>query len=98
MGYVIRYSGEEPKTSPKASRFSRLPGLTAAFLLAFLLLTKLFWPAGSDKLREFLLPGDPDVTAGAITALVEDLREGQPVSDSVTAFCAEILAHAEYPD
>ena len=98
MGYIITYDGEEPGKIPTIRRRSRLPALTFAFLLAFLLLTKLFWPAGTDKLRRILLPGDPDVTAHAATALVDDLRTGEPVGEAVKTFCGEILAHAEYPD
>ena len=97
MGYVIQYSDGDCKKSKYSGR-SGLPAMTAAFFLAFLLLTKAFWPAGSRILREIFIPGDPEITGGAISNLVDDLRAGEPLKDSVAAFCSEILAHAEIPD
>lgn len=98
MGYVIRYGTEEPVTKAPKIYGTRLSVMTAGFFLMFLMLAKLFWPAGSDKVREFLLPGDAEATGRAVTVLVEDLRAGEPVGDAVKAFCGEILTHAEYPD
>ena len=98
MGYIIAYDGGDPGKMYTTRRRSRLPGLTLGFFLAFLLFTKLFWPAGAAQLRQILLPGDPDVTQQAVTVLVEDLRAGEPVGAAVKAFCSEILIHAEYPD
>lgn len=98
MGYMIAYDGSDTGKKYTVCRRSRLPELTFGFFLAFLLLTRLFWPAGAAQLRQFLLPGDPDVTQQAVTVLVQDLRAGEPVGDAVKAFCSEILIHAEYPD
>lgn len=98
MGYVIRYDCGESHSGSASSRCSRLTAMTAGFLLAFLLLTKLFWPEGSAMLRQFLIPGDPDVTSQAVSVLVDELRAGKPMGDTVQAFCAEILNHAEFPD
>lgn len=97
MGYIIAYNGADAVKRATMHRKSKLPALTVAFLLTFLLLTELFWPAGKEKLRHILLPGDPDVTAHAVTVLVDDLRAGEPVGEAVKAFCSEILDHAEYP-
>lgn len=99
MGYRIDYEDYAALRRKSAHRSSfRLAGLTAAFFLSFLLLTHAFWPAGRAKLRSLLLPGDPEVTGQALSSMVEDLRAGKPLSDSVTAFCREILEYAQYPD
>lgn len=98
MGYTIAYHGADAAKKTTVRRRSQLPVLTAAFLLVFLLLTNLFWPAGRNKLRHIILPGDPDVTAHAVTVLVDDLRAGAPVGEAVKTFCSEILDHAGYPD
>ena len=98
MGYRICYDwGEAPETRTGKGR-SRLPAMIAGFFLIFLLLTGLFWPRGTAKLRKLILPGDEAVTGQALTVLVEDLRAGEPVGDAVRAFCGEILTHAQYPD
>lgn len=98
MGYIISYGSSQAVKTPIPNRSSRFAMLTLAFFLAFLLLTKLFWPAGDAKLRRFLIPGDPEVTGHAASVLVDYLRSGEPVGDAVKAFCSEILTNAEYPD
>lgn len=47
---------------------------------------------------DFLIPGDRDVTKEAFNTMVEDVREGERVSEAITAFCEEIFAGAEYKD
>ncbi len=93
MSYRIEYGGGNAVRKP--GRGNRLPVLTAGAFLLFLLLTQAFWPEGTAALREFLLPGDSEVTAHAFSAMAEDLQQGIPVSDALTAFCREILAHGE---
>lgn len=97
MGYRIEYGELTPaprRTSPGSRRFALL---LTAFFLTFLILTQLFWPAGAEKIRQFCLPGDADVTARAASALIEDLKGGMAVSDAVTAFCEEILDSGKDP-
>ena len=98
MGYIISYHGADSVKIPTVPRRSRMLSLTLGFFLAFLLLTRLFWPAGSAKLRQFLIPGDPDVTGHAAALLVEELRTGEPAGEAIKAFCSEILSYADYPD
>jgi hypothetical protein len=47
---------------------------------------------------DFLIPGDREVTKEAFNTMVEDVREGESVSEAITAFCEEIFAGAEYKD
>lgn len=98
MSYVIRYGSEDTRTKASRIHRTRLSAMTAGFFLGFLLLTKLFWPDGTSMLRQILLPGNEEVTARAVTVLVEDLRAGEPVGDAVRAFCGEIIAHGNDPD
>ena len=98
MGYRICYDGGEAPKKWAGKGRSRLPVMTAVFFLVFLLLTKLFWPAGAAELRQILIPGDPEVTAQATSGLIRDLRAGEPVGVAVKTFCGEILTHAQYPD
>lgn len=70
----------------------------AAGLLLVCLLVRLLWPASMDKLRQMLIPGDPEVTGRAASEMVSQLHEGVPVGDAVQAFCREILDEAGYPD
>ncbi len=93
MSYRIEYGGGNAVRKP--GRGNRLPVLTAGAFLLFLLLTQAFWPEGSAALRDFLIPGDSEVTTQAFSAMSEDLCEGIPISDALMAFCREILTHGE---
>ena len=94
MAYRIDYE----ETDKHRSDNGRQPGLyarTAGFFLLFLLLTKLFWPAGEAKLHKILAPWDAEVTAQAFSDMVTDLRSGRDFTSAVTVFCREIIADAE---
>lgn len=82
MGYSIQYSPQTNHKFPvKTKKKVSVPWLlTGVALLALLL--------GGWKL---LLPGDPTVTANALSHLVEDVRSGDSVGEAVTAFCREII-------
>ena len=98
MGYRITYVNSTIRRRRTGIHPLRLQGLIGAFLILFLLLTNAYWPAGAQKLREFLIPGDPEVTMLAAEELVQDLHSGEAVSDAVAAFCREILESAEAAD
>lgn len=95
MGYVIRYDGTIHGKQGHRSECSHLGQWVGAFFLVFILLTMAFWPAGADKLRTMLLPGEPAAREQAVTALVEQLQGGQGMESALTAFCQEILSNAE---
>ena len=98
MGYQIRYdAGKAVKTGLKERKPAAV-GMVAAGLVAVCLLVRLFWPAGMDKLRQMVIPGDPEVTGRAAEQMVSQLHEGVPVGDAVQAFCREIMDEAGYPD
>lgn len=98
MGYQIRYdAGKAVKTGLKERKASAI-GVLAAGLAVVCLLMRLIWPAGVDKLRQMVFPGDPEVTGRAAEQMVSQIHEGVPVGDAVQAFCREILDEAGYPD
>lgn len=47
-----------------------------------------------DTLLRWLLPGDSAVTAAALGELAENVQEGVPAGEAITAFCREILNNA----
>ena len=98
MGYQIRYdAGKAVKTGLKERKRSAV-GMVAAALVAVCLLVRLFWPAGADKLRQAVMPGDPEITGRAASEMVSQIHEGVPVGDAVQAFCRQILDEAGYSD
>lgn len=92
VGYRITY-GQPFEGKQYSQPKGRRRAMTALALAVFLLLTHFFWPEGRAMLRQLLIPGDPDVTAGAFDTLVRQVRAGEAVSDALRAFCQEILYH-----
>ena len=92
MGYRIAYSPEDNRRYPMHKRY-KIKRKWIIPVAAFLILTAVLF-SRVDALRRFLLPGDPDVTQAAITTMVEDLKTGEPLYDTVTAFCREIIQNA----
>lgn len=97
MGYHIQYGKTIIKTEHATPIFRSKIKLT---LVAILLATTIIgYTAYSykDALQEYILPGDAVVTASALDALIDNVRAGENLKDSVTAFCLEIMDHADIP-
>ena len=93
MSYKIAYSffGEEKKMPKDVGRRNRIAaGLLVAVLVIGAMTVK---TRGLPFVTEYLLPGDPAVTAAALEGMVADLKEGDSLYDAVTAFCREIVEH-----
>ena len=98
MSYRINYGHPSDKRYPAASGQGRLPSMICAAFLLFLLLTNTFWPSGRALLKDLFIPGNPETTANAFSGLMEDIREGEELSEALTVFCREILFDEEIPD
>lgn len=95
MSYRIIYGQASGKQYPPQKRKSRLAAFLPCALLAFVLLTRLFWPKGTEALRELLIPGDNQATTAAFSTLAENVQQGAPLPDALRAFCREILNESE---
>ena len=91
MGYRIQYGDTPVFAKRQKMRLSRIIGLSLCFLVLLILLSWGFWPEGRTVLRDFLVPGDPDVTLHGLEVLTQELRDGENFSDAVTAFCREVI-------
>lgn len=81
MAYRIDYPGRRKKRQFPYWIF---------LILAFVVL--LVVP--KDDLEYWLLPGNPEVTAQALSELVKTLRQGTNAGQAVAAFCGSILRGA----
>lgn len=81
MAYRIDYPGRRKKR--------RFP-YWILLILAFAVLLAV----PKDDLEYWLLPGDPEVTAQALSELVKTLRQGTNAGQAVAAFCGSILRGA----
>lgn len=95
MAYRIVYGEPIPKPVQVHSSPLRIQILTAGCLLTFLMLVKIWFPAGTRKLQEYLLPAQPSVTQQALDNLVMSVRCGNDFKDAFTVFCQEIITHDE---
>ncbi len=91
MGYKIVY-GPVQETAPKRTgRGGRLRTMTALFFLLGCLSVRTLWPEGASLLRVILLPGTPTATEAAFSEMMTALRDGEPVSETVAAFCRVVV-------
>ncbi len=91
MGYRITYEQSTIKTTlPRVHRTVNLKKWIWSAAICIVLVAI----CTSSKVRSFLLPGDPEITEKALITLADDLKEGDSLSDAVTAFCREILDNA----
>ena len=95
MSYRIEYGPEVPTCYRKKRRTGRLQTMTAVCLLLFVLLVRSFFPAGTKKLRQILLPDAPSVVQTAYTEFVSAMRGGQSVGDAFTVFCQHVIDNEE---
>lgn len=91
MGYQIMYSPEDnhkyPAYKPKSKNRWLFPVvITIALLVAAGI------PNVRNSLERWLIPGDAQVTKAAFSAMLDQLRTGEPIDEAVTAFCREIIA------
>lgn len=95
MAYEITYSPQENHRYPifrprkKTPKWLLCVALAAAIALA---IPQVRWQIG-----QALLPGDKDTTREAVTAFVEDVRQGVSIPDAFQAFCKEIVKDVEVP-
>lgn len=90
MGYRIVYGPEPAMPQPKSgSSYTKV--LAALFFLIFVWIVRHCWPEGREVLARYLLPGEQTAAQAAFSVLLENLRHGVGMVDSLTVFCQEML-------
>ena len=92
MAYQIRYDSVKAPKGKSVGLRGWMAASVVVLLIAGALVVKSAW---LPWVQDVLLPGDPAVTAAALEEMMVDLREGQSLKETLTAFCREILANAE---
>lgn len=88
MGYIIRYGHDLPYMRSNKSEHLKTGTIIVTGILAIAALMICTNWAGA---REILLPGFDEHTAVMLEELIAQLSSGQPFSDTVSAFCKEII-------
>ena len=91
MAYRIVYGGEPRRKRAGRGVGLRFQTMTAACLLVFTLAVSQFWPQGTAKLREYLIPD----SHAAVLELMANIQAGEPVEQALTAFCRQIIQDAK---
>ena len=91
MAYRIVYEPEIKSHVPTKRKSYSLVKYVVSLVLLVVIVVFVNLPTVKCALRYILLPGDPDITLSAGKELVETLKNGGTVRESVTVFCMEIL-------
>ena len=95
MSYSVEYNPELRKTYPTRKRkLQNLPIKSIAITMGIMIALYAVHTLGILRL---IIPGDPAVTTGAFSTMVEDVRSGQTVSDAVFSFCRNIVTGGMQP-
>ena len=88
MGYRIAYGQKSRKN--KGYRWHCLPITLLLMILA--IINAIYYCSGNfSNLREKLMPWTQPEVQSAFHVLRNEIAQGQPMGDSVAAFCMEIL-------
>ena len=88
MSYCIAYNPELNTKYPKRKYTKQFPIKKLLFLTIILVTSYVFLQA---KLYRYFIPGDPDVTVPAFSAMVNRIGDGVSVNDALVEFCNEII-------
>ena len=91
MGYFTEYNPELRKRYPSLSRMRRKWPQTMLLLLAVVLTCAVF---DHYKLLWYLFPGNPELTAEAVSVMVDCVERGEPIREALLNFCAVIIGNA----
>ena len=94
MGYSVYYGPDMPRFTSKKRNHG---GFIGAVLIFMVCAMAIGWalPQQTERFVQALFPWTQDQVQIAFAELRQDVREGQPLSDAVTAFCREIIDDAQ---
>lgn len=95
MSYTVEYNPELRNSYPmKQKKRQKIPVKT--FVVAFIIVVALYIFDAVGFLQ-YIIPGDPTVTAGAFYDMVEQVRAGQTVSEGILTFFKDVITGGMYP-
>lgn len=93
MGYRIQYGPPLNSEKKYIKKYKRNLWIACLVIIVFagLCVAKYTNP---ELMREFIIPGDAEVTSNAFAQMTEQIRQGAAVKEAFTDFCVEIIEHA----
>ena len=89
VSYMIEYEPHKKSLYPCRKRIKRNNSVKIIFCMTLLLIG--VFVCRSESVREWLIPGDAQVTSEAFTTMITELREGETMGDAVAAFCVQVI-------
>ena len=90
MSYTVEYNPELRRSYPiKKQKMHSLPIKPVAITIGVF---SAFYTAYRLGILRWIIPGDPAVTTGAFSTMIEDVRSGQGVSEAVFSFCKNVIS------
>lgn len=90
MSYSIHYDSDNPSYKPQKNPVF---GIIGAVLVIMVCAAAIGWaiPQQVIQFKEALIPWTRAEVKAAFSELRNDLLQGQPLTDAVTAFCQEMI-------
>lgn len=88
MSYQIHYA---PQMNKKYPKFKQRKIVFRRQLLIPIVIIALMACIAIRPVRDWLFPGDPDVTDAATREMLNSLRSGDRIEEAITVFCLEVL-------
>ena len=89
MSYSVNYNPELKDRYPSAENPGRK--FSVKLLLWCAAIAVLLLVVSRGEVLRICLPGEPDVTADAFSAMVEQIGAGESVQEAFVDFCKEII-------
>lgn len=96
MGYCIEYGQQWNKKYPIKGKKKYAWPIGA--VLGIILVLLLSYDRVGSIVKSWIIPGDPEVTEGAVSSFVAELKDGKSAGEAITVFCREILENAQHDE
>jgi hypothetical protein len=96
MSYTIHYGPEIQKLSPKKNGYA---GFVGAVIILMVCSVAIGWaiPRQAEQFVQALFPWTRMEVRATLADLREEVKDGMPMADAISAFCHEIIYEAKIP-
>ena len=95
MGYTIQYGPAGKAEAAWHAKRRKKSGVILAVCVLAVAFVAIVLSGDFEQIKNYLIPGDLEVTKAAFAQFTENIRQGDTVGDAITAFCREIIDGAE---
>ena len=89
MGYIVEYTPQLRDSYPMKRRNKRKFPIWTLVIITSLLVV--LYSLNTTDILRFIIPGDPAITAGAFSSMVDQVRAGESVSEAIFHFFKEVI-------